>query len=240
MISFVKLTDIGEEGLRGSYFITGFQGFGLVGYLSTRHIVRELKLKKVGFIKTRYMPSFTLYDPKYGIQYPFEIYAGSGLVVLLNNALPHEREGADFAEYIAKLAKNIGAKEVILIGGLDQSLRESEDEQYRWIPINSPDIKLEGKILEERHIVGPLALTMMFMGAQGLKGVAILAYTEPLRPDPRASAVVVKLIERIIGAEIDTQKLLEEASLIEAIEQERKKIEEAIEEGERGRRLSYI
>lgn len=240
MISFVKLADIGENELKGSYFITGFQGFGLVGYLSTRHIVRELNLRKIGFIKTRYMPSFTLYDPKYGIQYPFEVYAGNGLVVLLNNALPHEREGVNFAEYVAKFAKGIGVKEVILIGGLDQSLRESEEEQYRWIPINNPSIKLEGKLLEERHIVGPLALTMMFMGAQGLNGVTILAYTEPLRPDPRASAVVVKLIERIVGVEIDTQKLLEEASLIEAIEHERKKLEEAIEESERGRRLSYI
>jgi uncharacterized protein len=243
-ISFVKTSELDLRELSPSYFITGYQGFGMLGYLTTRHIVRELKLQKIGFIKTRYMPEFTMYSRERGLMYPFEVYAGkigsNNAVIVLHNATPSEKERTSYTEYFAKLARDIGAKEVILVGGLDPSLREDVNEKYRWIPIGNTGIKLNAKLLEERHVIGPLALTMMFMNAYGLSGVTILAYTELYRPDPKASAVAVEVISSILGVEIDTSSLLEEASLIEAIEAEREKVEKAIEESEKKSRLSYI
>ncbi|MEM1628880.1 MAG: PAC2 family protein [Desulfurococcaceae archaeon] len=241
MIKFIPLTSFNKEELYDSYFITGFQGFGLVGYLSTRHIVKELGLKRIGFIKTRYMPEFTMYTRDRNIMYPYEVYAGSidnsKVIVLLNHALPDRRDLTNYAEYLALYAKEHGVKELMLIGGLDQSLRDSQDEKYRWIPLGNTSIKLDSKILEERYIIGPLALTMMFAVAHGLKGVVILPFTEPYRPDPRASAIAVEIVGKIIGVNIETRALIEEAVLIEAISAEREKL---IEEYEKRSRLSYI
>ncbi|ADV65545.1 proteasome assembly chaperone family protein [Desulfurococcus mucosus] len=244
MISFIKTGSIDLRELEAPYLVTGYQGFGMVGYLTTRHIVRELKLQKAGFIKTRYMPEFTLYSRDRGLVYPFEVYAGraggSNIVVVLHNATPAERERTMYAEYLASLARDLGVKEVILVGGLDPSIREDEKEKYRWIPIGDTGIRLDAKLLEDRHVIGPLALTMVFMNAYGLKGVTILSYTELYRPDPKASAVAVEVVGDILGVKIDTSSLLEEASIIEAIEAEREKVEKAIEESERKSRLSYI
>ena len=246
MIKFVQLVDLNLDELSGSLFITGFQGFGLVGYLSTRHIIRELRLEKIGFIKTRYLPEVTLYTRDYGLQYPFEVYAGKiqsrPIVVVLHNSTPVERERTLYSEFLALFAKQLQVDEVVLVGGLSQELREDPTERYRWIPINDTHIEVlsNAKILEEKHVIGPLALTMMFMQAHRLRGVVILPFTEPFRPDPRASAIAVEVISQILGVKIDVQKLMEEAALIEAIEAEREKMEKAIEEAEKKTRLTYI
>lgn len=245
MIKFVQLAGANLNKLKGSFFITGFQGFGLVGYLSTRHLVRELKLEKIGFIKTRYMPEVTLYAREVGLQYPFEVYAGKigshSVVVVVHNNTPLEKERTSYTEFLAALAKQLEAKEVILVGGLSQEQQEGPGERYRWIPINDTSIVLnDAKMLEDKHIIGPLALTMMFMQAYGLKGVVILPFTEPFRPDPKASAIAVEVISKILGVKISVQRLMEEAAIIEAIEAEREKMEKTIEEAEKRSRLTYI
>ncbi|MGC8982840.1 MAG: proteasome assembly chaperone family protein [Desulfurococcaceae archaeon] len=244
-IKFVPLRSLEESELKDSILITGYQGFGLVGYLATRHLVKELKLSKIGFIKTRYMPEATLYTRDLDIVFPFEIYAGTAgankLVVVLHNQTPHERERTDYAEFLAKWAKGVGVKEVILIGGLSADLKEDPNETYRWIPINDTTITLSNaKLLEERHVIGPLALTIMFMKAYNLKGVVLLPFAEPYRPDPKASAVAVGIISQILGVDISVQKLIEEAAIIEAIEEEFDRLKRLSEEGEKKSRLTYI
>lgn len=245
MIKFVPLINFDINSLRHSFFITGFQGFGLVGYLSTKHIVHELRFKKIGFIKTKLMPEVTLYSKNTGLQYPFEVYAGTAgahnVVVVVHHGTPVEKERTSYAEFLAKFAKRIEAREVILLGGLSQEQREDAGELYRWIPVNNTGIVFDdARTLEDRHIIGPLALTLMFIQAYGLRGVVILPFTDPFRPDPKASAVAVELVSRILGVKISVQRLMEEAAIIEAIEAEREKIERAMEEAERRSRLTYI
>ncbi|QOR94559.1 proteasome assembly chaperone family protein [Thermosphaera chiliense] len=244
-IKIIPLKSLDKSLFENALFITGYQGFGMVGYLTTRHLVRELKLEKIGLIRTKHMPEVTLYGDG-GLLYPFELYAGevSGrkVLVLLNNAVPHIHERTDYAEFAASLMKAFKVDEAVLVGGLDPSLKESEDEKYRWIPIGRTRISLNAPILKNRHVIGPLALTMMFVEAYGLNGVVVLAYTDLYKPDPRASAVAVEIVGELLNTKIDTSSLLEEAKIIDAIEMEREKIEKAMESelAEKKSRLSYI
>lgn len=232
------------EDVKNSYFITGYQGYGLIGYITTRYLAKELGLVKIGFIKTKYMPEFTMYTRDLDLLYPFEVYAGTvnnnRVVIIVNNATPSEVERAEYAEFLARFARKLAVREVILIGGLDQEHRANSEEKYRWIPLNDPTTKLDANILEDKYIVGPLALTMIFMKAYGLRGVVLLPFTEPFKPDPRASAIAVEVISHILGVKIGTEKLIEEAALLEAIEAERERIEKTIEESERRPRITYI
>lgn len=233
MISIHYLEEIDKNMFKDAVFITGFQGFGMVGYLTTRHIAYELRLRRIGFIKTRYLPEITFYNEKHGISYPFELYYGKRnnvkLVVLVNHAIPLERERTIFAEFIAKWVKEHGISRVILVGGLDPALRESKEEKYRWIPISNYKIDLKSPILSDKFVIGPLALTIMFMNAYKVPGVAIFSYAELYRPDPRASVIAVEVIANLIGLSIDVKRLIEEASIIEALEEERKKIFKIVE-----------
>ncbi|MGC9181927.1 proteasome assembly chaperone family protein [Thermogladius sp.] len=232
-MNIVLLEKITDEDLQDSIFITGFQGFGMVGYLTSRHLVLELKLKRVGFVKTKYYPETTIYTREIGVVYPFELYygvvEGKKLLVLLNNGTPSVRDRTNYADLVARWVKEKKVSTAILVGGLDPSLRESEEEKYRWIPVGGYEGKLNAQLLENRHIIGPLALLIMFMDAYKVPGVAIFAYTELYRPDPRASAAAVETIGEMLGFKIDTTRLLEEAKIIESIEAERERMLKTIE-----------
>uniref|UniRef100_A0A7J3Y0K0 Proteasome assembly chaperone family protein n=1 Tax=Thermogladius calderae TaxID=1200300 RepID=A0A7J3Y0K0_9CREN len=232
-MNVVLLEKVSDKDLEDSIFITGFQGFGMVGYLTSRHLVLELKLKRIGFIRTRYYPETTIYTKETGVVYPFELYygvvEGKKLLVLINNGTPNVRERTDYAELVAKWVKEKKVSKTILVGGLDPSLKESEDEKYRWVPIGGYQERLNAKLLESRHIIGPLALLMIFMDAYKVPGVALFSYTELYRPDPRASAVAVEVISDLLGFKIDTTRLLEEAKIIESIEAERERMLKSVE-----------
>lgn len=234
-ITFLK--DIALNELAGSTFITGYPGFGLVGYITSRYVVTELRLEKIGFIKTKHMAEVTYYSRELGLVYPYELYYGKingkGILVLLNHTLPHERERTEYVETVCKWLKGIEVSRSILVGGLDPSVREKEDETYRWLAIAGFDVELDAPRLIEKYVIGPLALTMIFMEAYRIPSVVILSYTELYRPDPRASAVVVNVISKLLNVEIDAKKLLEEASIIEALE-EKKELMKSME-----KELSY-
>uniref|UniRef100_A0A7J3KF71 Proteasome assembly chaperone family protein n=1 Tax=Staphylothermus marinus TaxID=2280 RepID=A0A7J3KF71_STAMA len=234
---------IEKEELRNSVFITGYPGFGLVGLLASKHIVSEIGLKKIGFIATRYMMEVTYYSNKLGIVYPFELYFGKvkdrKILVLLNHTIPHDRERTIYVDTICKWLKNTGISSSILIGGLDPRVKESETETFRWLPFSGFKGEINAPKLVEKYIVGPLALTLLFLNAYEIPGVVILAYAEMYRPDPRASAVAVKVVSQLLGLEIDTKKLLEEASIIEALEEEKERILEAIESESGGAKRGY-
>ncbi len=232
-IKLFMLEDIPREEFKNSVFITGYQGFGMVGYLATRHIALELGLKRIGFIRTMYFPEATFYKREVGIIYPFELYYGKAgenkLLVLVNHGIPHVRERTNYAEFIGKLVKDLGVSEAILVGGLDPAVKESEEELYRWIPIGSTKRRLEAPLLEDKHVIGPLALTIMFINAYRVPGLALFSYAELYRPDPRATIVAVKVIGDLLGIEIGTEKLLEEIKIIEEVEKKREEILKAFE-----------
>ncbi len=225
-IRLFRLKSIDREELEGSIFITGYQGFGMVGYLTSKHISLQLGLERIAFIRTRYFPEATLYDPKIGILYPFELYYGrvdgKKLLVLVNHGIPHVKERTNYAEFIGKLVSDLGVSETILVGGLDPAVKEREDEEYRWIPIGNTRHKLNAPILDGKHVIGPLALTMMFINAYGIPGVAIFSYAELYRPDPKATIVAVKTISKILGVSIPVDELEKEASVIEEAEEKSK------------------
>lgn len=237
-ISIVLKKDVDERELKGSVFITGFAGFGLVGYLTSRHIAYSLKMERIGFVRTRYIPETTFYTKNSGLVLPFEIYYrkidSKKLVVLVNHGFPHSRERTDYAEVVVNWLKKIGVAEVILVGGLDPSVKEDPNERYRWIPLGGTKRFLDAPILEERHVVGPLALTMMFAEIEGIPGVVILPYAEPYRADPRATAIAVDIISKLIGINIDVSELYREAKIIEELEVKEKELVKKVYNSETG------
>ncbi|MEM4672456.1 MAG: PAC2 family protein [Sulfolobales archaeon] len=212
--------------------ITGFPGFGATGYITTKYIVETLRLKRIGFIITRFMPDTISIEPEIRFSFPHEIYSDQEgkLFVLVNQAVPPPVDKDAFAETVVKWAYKNNFSEMILVGGLDSEVRRSPEDQLRWIG-NS----YSKRVLEEPQmdrglmIVGPLATLLMYSEIIGLPAIAILPYAERNRPDPRASAIAVSKIAKILNMEIDVSELLKHAETIEVLE---KKIRSEIEKPE--------
>ncbi len=212
-------------------YVTGFRGYGLVGYITTLYLAEKLKCERIGVVITRYMPEAVTTDGG-RIVAPFEILAcfDGRLLVQVNHDIPHERERTFFAEAIAKWLREIDVSEAILVGGFDARFKKSSEE-LRWLATRASRRKLEEPIMEKGlYVIGPLALLTLFADLYNIPAIVILPYTEAMRPDPRAAAVAVRKIASIIGFEIDVGELLEEAERIEKmIESMEKRREEAMQ-----------
>lgn len=211
-----------DESIReGSLLITGFKGFGAVGYITTLHLVDKLDCNLAGYIVTRYMPEGVTLDARNRLTAPFTIYSchlGSrGVVITVNHDVPLPQERTAFAESLVKWALSVGISEAVLVGGFDSRFRGGSEE-LRWVATSQYKRLLgEPRIQQGLYVIGPLALVLLYAEILGLPSVAILPYAEASRPDPRAAAVAVKKIGELYEFEVSVEDLLEEARKIEEL-----------------------
>ncbi len=216
-----------SEAASGGVLVTGFRGFGAVGYIATTHLVEALKLRRLGYIVTRYMPEFVTRGEDGGIVAPFEIYgsAEKKLLVLVNHDIPLERERDAYAEAVILYARKAGLEKGIFIGGFDARFRKGS-EKFRWLASGGCGVSFEEPVIDkDLYVVGPLALLILYSEIHGFPAVTILPYTETARPDPAAAAVAVEVVSRLVGIGVDVSKLMEMArkieELIERVEQQK-------------------
>lgn len=204
--------------LESEFFVTGFKGYGAVGYISTLHLVEALNCRVSGFIVTRYMPEAVTPGKEGGVVTPYTLYAcesgGRRFSVLVNSDIPLPQERTRFAEAIIKFLVK-GIPEAVLVGGFDSRFREG-GETFRWVSTRSYRRRIDAPRMDEGlYVIGPLALLLMFAEIYSYPAIAILPYTEAARPDPRAAAEAIRVIGRLYGVEVDVSKLLEQAKKIE-------------------------
>jgi len=201
-------------------FVTGFRGFGAVGYITTLHLVEKLGCERAGFIAPKYMPEEVTVDSRKGIVSAFTLYgcrAGDRRVaVLVNHDVPVVHDRARFAEAIVRwLREAASIPEAVLVGGFDSRFRSGE-ESLRWVATSAYPRRLEEPVMEQGlYVIGPLALLLFYAEVYGYPAVALLPYAEASRPDPRAAAVAVRKIGELYGVGVSVEDLLEEAKKIE-------------------------
>ncbi len=235
-VKYAKVIIFNKYDVTNYNVITGFPGFGYTGYLTTRYIVQELRMKRIGVIVTQELPDYTSLED-YGIVFPHEIFVddNNGLVVIVNHSLPVRRYRDHYVKVLLKWIKENNTRELVLIGGLNAKLREGA-ERYRWIKgslsrrtLSAPQMK------KGLYVVGPLAHMILYSELLRIPYIVLLPYAEPLRPDPRAAAIAVEVINGLYELNIDTSKLYEEA---QRIEQELAEIlrqqEEAVKKARKG------
>jgi len=212
-----------------SVFITGFQGFGSVGYITTRYIIAKLNMKLLGHILPPTIPDFTSVED-YGFSMPHEIFYGNvngtNILVLLNRVNPDKKYLPSFVRSILDLINNLNIREVYLIGGLDMRFREG-NEEFRWVKTSAAgSLEVSGLyFIKGAYIVGPLAALLLELEHKNIPAIAIFPYTEPESIDHRAAAIAVKILSNILNLSIDVDELMRYAEKVEELE---KNIQEAL------------
>ncbi|HEU97465.1 MAG TPA: proteasome assembly chaperone family protein [Fervidicoccus fontis] len=212
---------------QGYRVISGFKGFGAVGIITVLHFVSSLGMEKAGIVVTKYQPEY-VYREGDDLVYPFEIYVSHEhkLVALVSRELPDERIRNEYVYEITKLVTKKKLSPLLLIGGLDQRFKEKPEEKLRWLknsayrgPFPSAQMLDRGLL-----VIGPLALQLMYSELMGIPAMAILPYASTETPDPAAAAVAVEELNKILGTNVPTEKLIEEGI---RIQEELRRLEEA-------------
>ena len=207
-----------EELTGADLFITGFKGYGAVGYIATLHLADTAECREAGYVITKYMPEAVTPSSR-GVVGPFTLYscksAGKRIVLLVNHDIPVVQERSRFTEAIVNFLQSIDIKEAVLIGGFDSRFKQG-DEKLRWVATSAYSRVLEEPRMDKGlYVVGPLALLLFHAEVRGYPTLAVLPYTEATRPDPRAAAVAIEKINEIYGLEFSVDELLEQAKKVE-------------------------
>ncbi|UXD21094.1 carboxylate-amine ligase [Ignicoccus pacificus DSM 13166] len=239
-VKYVPLKDA-PTNFEGYVLVTGFMGFGYVGYLATEYLVNKLNMRKVGFFITKYLPDQVSYSERNGLELPFELYLDekNKLLVLLNRWIPHEVERFRYADYVVRWSIKHGIVKVYGLGGLDKSFKEEPSETLRWIKTSAyegplPDAK---PMPEGLKVVGPLAHLLASSEIRGLPMLALLPFCESSRQDPRASATGIVELAKLLNIQVDVSDLMKRAELIE---KEIEKLKKVIEMSSGGRESHYM
>ena len=203
--------------LDGTSLIAGFHGIGATGYWTVKFLITELKAQRKCFIDYEHAPAVAS-QVEGRIATPYEVYQTGNLSLLKAEVSPVRERESEFYRQLADWVMGSGAKEVALVGGLDESLR-NDDSRYK-IAMTSAFIAkggLEGEPIfeEDRMIVGPVASLLNTFEMNSFPALAVLAYSNTERVDPRAAASAVEFLARRYGFVANTTPLIKGAEVIE-------------------------
>jgi len=227
------LTHSPPEKARKRVLVTGFPGFGAVGFLTTKFMIDKLKMRRIGFVKTPVVPDITSLED-YGLSLPHEVFINKegDIAVLLNRVNPIKSKMNSFVSSFLDLVRTLDVDEVVLVGGLDSRFREG-NEEFRWLRTSSSRRELEAPLfVKGPFIIGPLASLLVVCELENVPAIAIFPYTEPESLDHRAAATAIKVIGSIVGISIDVSELLKYAEAMERIEESLKQAYKAASERE--------
>jgi uncharacterized protein len=212
---------IGRGRFEARALVAGFHGIGATGYWTVKFLIQELKARRICYIDSELAPAVSS-TVKNEISTPYELY-GVGDLVLLKAEVPPLRENETrFFRELSHWVIGSGIQEVTLIGGLDESLRPDDASKYRLVLTDAMKGGEHGRgleaepILEEgKMIVGPVAVMLNAFQMYSYPAMAILAYSNTERIDPRAAAAAVEFVARRYALQVNTEPLIKGAEELE-------------------------
>ncbi len=202
-----------------SFLILGLPDAGLVGAISTSHMVRVLEMEEYGGIESyRYFPPVTVIH-KGKPHPPIRLFYKDNIAALVPEIAIPPSAIYPLALAIIDYAQKRGIDYIISISGAPVPNRMNlEKPRLYWLASNDRVAKLvEGMKIDEFKeglIVGPYAIIFKEAVKRRVNNLLFLAETYMEFPDPEAAAIVLETISKLIGVEIDVKKLLEEAEVI--------------------------
>jgi predicted ATP-grasp superfamily ATP-dependent carboligase len=104
-----------KEEIENCYFVTGFHGVGLTGYITINHLVKALHARPIGYVETLHQPALiSLVGER--ISFPFEIYRHENIIILFPRIQPKRSEVREFTHELVTWVAERKFKEAILIG----------------------------------------------------------------------------------------------------------------------------
>ncbi|WP_456474025.1 PAC2 family protein [Candidatus Pyrohabitans sp.] len=220
--------------------IQGLLGVGQVGLMAGRQLIDSLGAEKIANIYSVYF----LYP---NVALPGIVYEDENLVDLHKDEIYYDEKNEIFiltgiyqgttpesyynlAHTILKFCEEVGVKEIYTLGGYGTGAKVKEPRTYGVVS----EEKTRG-ILEKAGIplleapkgtlgaTGLAGILIPLAEKNGFSSVCLLAETQGMYPDPRASKAAVQALSKLMGIEIPTRELDEQ---IEAMEKEFEKMEE--------------
>jgi len=194
--------------------ICGFPGVGLVGAIAVEFLIDHLETEQIGKFYSKELPAMMaihngkLIDP-FGINYCRK----NNLVLIRGLTMPLGFENK-LGDAIIELAKILDAKDLILVEGINTTLK-SRDANTFYLTTSEQKKKEFEKLglewLEEGITVGVVASLL----SKKPDASFIFAETHSQLPDAKAAAEIIKRLDQYLGLKVDYKPLIKKAILFE-------------------------
>jgi len=230
-MSFIRIIEIEEMNIRGSYVLDGFPSIGLVGSIVANYLVTQLKLRQIAVIDSDHFPTVSMI--KNGIpNSPVRVYAGplneagNLLVVFVSEFQPPPHMLRELGKTIMDWVEDHKCRMLISPEGI--STKQSGRPPSREEPPGQ--VVGVGSTLEARDMLKANGIPIFEGGViVGLSGIllnegvnrtfdviTLLSEASTEFPDARAAAAVTMAINKLVLKDsLDIRPLLQEAEVIE-------------------------
>ena len=147
----------------------------------------------------------------------------------------------DIADTLVKLAKQLGAKEIISLEGVGSGGEVTESKAFYYSNKDKIKNKFKGiglNPLKEGIIMGVTGA--LLLRVDGIPMSCVFSETQSNLPDSKAAAKVIETLDKYLGLKIDPKPLMEQAEKFEeklkGIMQQSQKAQELSED----KKLNYV
>ncbi len=202
-----------EKRPKSPTIIEGFPGFGLIGTITTEFLIKHLDAQQIGYIRMEEVPPVVPVHQGKAIEPVGIFYAPKENLVILHALTSVAGFEWELAKDILQMAKDLKAKEIISIEGVGSNNPESEDSRTFYLG-NNKKLKSVKNIqpLKEGIIMGVTGALLLH---KDFPISCIFAETHSALPDSRASANIMRILDQVLGLDVDVKPLLEKAEEFE-------------------------
>ncbi|MGI0081768.1 MAG: proteasome assembly chaperone family protein [Nitrosopumilaceae archaeon] len=211
-----EVHELAEIKLDNPIIFAGFVGAGLAGSIAVGYIIEKLKMKEIGYMRSKYLPPATVFIQG-RLRHPFRFYANkSGTICGIICEIILRMEGLyTISSSILDWAEKNGSKEIVVLDGVPS--KESHDQKAFCAAEEDLCRVMADKginMIPQGFVTGIPGGILNECLIRKIRGVTLLVRANPQRPDPLAAATLVDAVNRAYETGIDTTELRKEAEQI--------------------------
>lgn len=213
--------------LRNPVFIAGLPDSGRVAKIVLEHLIKTLNAAPLGYLHSDYLPPRLLLGEdgslslmKHEIYYWINNQAEQDLVLYTGDAQPILPEGAyRLSEAVVNLAQKLGAETIVTVGAFITG-KIAENPKVYGAASEAGLVKelqsLDVKIIDSGAVTWMNGLIPGLAKMKNLRSLFLSGETSGFMVDPRAAVVILRVLVKKLGLQIDLKELEEQAREIES------------------------
>ena len=203
-----EIHELKNASFKNPIIFAGFVGAGLVGPISIHHMITEMDMKEIGFVRSKHLPPSTVFMQG-RLRHPFRIYSNkNGSVCAIICEIIINREGLyTIASAILDWAERHGSNEIVILDGVaskkhdDKAFCAAEVDMCRIMESNGIEMIPQG------FITGVSGGILNECLIRKIRGVALLVKADETLPDSLASVTLIDAVNKTYGVKVDTSEL---------------------------------
>lgn len=214
--SDIQIRTLKEVKLESPVFVEGMPGVGLIGGIVASYLIDKLKMEPIAYVDSRFIPPVAVL--RNGItRNPVEIYQKDNLLIIFSNVPIVPELVYDLSEKLVLWLISMGVEKMISIAGIPTPITgenvygvANDIKMIEYLNSNDVDVLTDGMVS------GMSGGLMLHAAKRKVPGFTLLAQTPGLNPDPKGSVEIIKVLNKILGLEVDVEPLIREAKEIES------------------------